>query len=57
VIACGFGDERADADARAILAEAYPGRRVVSVESRPIFDRGGGIHCITQQQPSLGASA
>ncbi|MDN5603842.1 MAG: agmatine deiminase family protein, partial [Kocuria sp.] len=33
---------------------AYPGREVVSVEARPIFDRGGGIHCITQQQPAGG---
>jgi agmatine deiminase len=53
VIACGFGEERADADARAILADAYPGRRVVTVDARPIFARGGGIHCITQQQPAV----
>lgn len=51
VIACGFGDVR-DGDAAAILAEHYPGRRVVSVDARPLFDRGGGIHCITQQQPT-----
>ncbi len=51
VIACGFGDAR-DADAVAILAEQYPGRRVVTVDARPLFERGGGIHCITQQQPS-----
>lgn len=53
VIACGFGEERADAAAREILAAAYPGRRVVTVDSRPIFARGGGIHCITQQQPEV----
>lgn len=51
VIACAFGDPR-DADAAAILAEQYPGRRVVSVDARPLFARGGGIHCITQQQPA-----
>lgn len=51
VIACGFGEERADAAAREILADVYPGRRVVTVDSREIFARGGGIHCITQQQP------
>ena len=51
VIACAFGDPR-DADAAAILAEQYPGRRVVSVDARPLFERGGGIHCITQHQPS-----
>jgi agmatine deiminase len=56
VIACGFGEERADAAARRILEEAYPGRRVVSVDARPIFARGGGVHCITQQQPRVEAS-
>ena len=55
VIACGFGDDTADARAREILADAYPGRRVVTVDARPLFDRGGGIHCITQQQPTLTA--
>jgi agmatine deiminase len=53
VIACGFGEERADATARAILAEAYPGREVVTVDARGLFARGGGIHCITQQQPAV----
>jgi agmatine deiminase len=53
VIACGFGEDRADAEARAILADAYPGREIVTVDARPIFARGGGIHCITQQQPAL----
>ena len=52
VIACSFGDAR-DADAAAILSDAYPGRRVVSVDARPLFARGGGIHCITQQQPAV----
>ncbi|QIS16902.1 hypothetical protein F5544_17720 [Nocardia arthritidis] len=51
VICCGFGDPN-DAVARDILAEAYPGRRVVTVDAREIFARGGGIHCITQQQPA-----
>lgn len=54
VVLCGFGEEAADARAREIIGEAYPGRRVVSVDARPLFDRGGGIHCITQQQPMVG---
>jgi agmatine deiminase len=50
VIACAFAD-RADAAARELLASAYPGREIVCVDARPIFARGGGIHCITLQQP------
>ncbi len=53
VVACGFGEERADARARSILADAYPGRKVVTVDARELFARGGGIHCITQQQPRV----
>jgi len=51
VVACAFDDPR-DADAVAILREAYPGREVVTVDARPLFERGGGVHCITQQQPA-----
>lgn len=53
IIACGFGEERADARAREILEAAYPGRRAVTVDARQIFAGGGGIHCITQQQPAV----
>ena len=51
VIACTFGDDQ-DERSLGVLAEAYPGRQVVGVDARPLFDRGGGIHCITQQQPA-----
>jgi agmatine deiminase len=52
VVACTFDDPR-DAEALEILAAAYPGRRVVGVDARAIFARGGGIHCITQQEPAI----
>lgn len=52
VIACAF-DDPADDEAREILVDAYPGRTVVQLDARPIFARGGGIHCITQQQPAI----
>ncbi|THG33115.1 agmatine deiminase family protein [Naasia lichenicola] len=54
VIACGF-DDPMDEVAAGILAEQYPGRTVVTVDARELYARGGGIHCITQQQPSLPA--
>ncbi|MEF9982289.1 MAG: agmatine deiminase family protein [Glutamicibacter sp.] len=51
VIACSFDDPN-DHQAASILAAAYPGREVASVDARELFARGGGIHCITQQQPA-----
>ncbi|MGW5877495.1 agmatine deiminase family protein [Nocardiopsis terrae] len=51
VVLCAFDDPR-DEDAARILAEAYPGRRIEQVDARDIFRFGGGVHCITQQQPT-----
>lgn len=51
VIACVF-DDPVDATALEILAAEYPGRTIVPIQARPIFDRGGGVHCITQHQPA-----
>lgn len=50
VVSCGYGEPEADARAAAILAEQY-GREVVTIDARPVLARGGGIHCITAQQP------
>jgi agmatine deiminase len=50
VIAGTFGDPN-DEQALDILAAAYEGREVVALDARPLFERGGGIHCITLQQP------
>lgn len=52
VLACAF-DDPADDRALGVLREAYPGREVIGVDARPLFARGGGIHCITQQQPRV----
>jgi agmatine deiminase len=51
VVACSF-DDPSDAEAVEILSSVYPGRTVVSVDARPFFARGGGIHRITQNQPA-----
>ncbi|MGI8678298.1 MAG: agmatine deiminase family protein [Jatrophihabitans sp.] len=51
VIACSFDDPN-DAQAAVVLRDVYPDREVVTLDARPLFERGGGIHCITQQQPA-----
>lgn len=51
VVLCSFADERDDAAAQ-VISRAYPGREVVQVDARDVFAFGGGIHCITQQQPA-----
>lgn len=53
VIGAEFGDDRADAEAKKILEQLYPGREVVSLDVDPIGAAGGGIHCATQQQPRV----
>jgi agmatine deiminase len=40
-----------DAEARSIIAGAYPGREVVLVPGAVLAYGGGGPHCITQQVP------
>ena len=51
VICPRFDDPRDDA-ARERLEDAYPGRDIRMLDARALFAMGGGIHCITQQQPS-----
>lgn len=52
-VVAGVFDDPADGQVLEILADAYPGREVVAVDARPLFARGGGVHCITQQQPRV----
>ena len=52
VLLCSFNDEK-DKEAKALLREAYPGREIVLLDATELFARGGGIHCITQQQPAI----
>ena len=47
----GSFQDKNDQEARSILRDCYPGREIVLVDARELFARGGGIHCITQQQP------
>ena len=47
-----YGDGADDA-AVATFRTLCPDRRVVTVDARPLFALGGGVHCITQQQPRV----
>ena len=51
VICPSFDDPRDEA-ARERLKDAYPDRDIRMLDARALFAMGGGIHCITQQQPS-----
>ncbi|NGO77940.1 agmatine deiminase family protein [Streptomyces sp. YC504] len=50
VVLCAFDDPR-DEHAAGIFRRLFPDRTVTLVDARAIFAGGGGIHCITQQQP------
>jgi len=41
-----------DDTACALLAECFPGRRIVPIDSRPLVAGLGALHCLTQQVPS-----
>jgi agmatine deiminase len=47
-----FGDADYDQRARAAFERAFPGRTVVALRIDTIAEGGGGIHCISQQQPA-----
>lgn len=43
-----------DAEAQAVLRNAFPGYRIIPIETEAVNLGGGGIHCITQQMPVAG---
>ncbi len=44
-------DDPNDAEANSILQELYPNRTVVGIPAIEMGLEGGGVHCVTQQQP------
>jgi agmatine deiminase len=52
-VVVGTFNDKNDDEAVEILTRLYPGRRIESVDGRSIFSHGGGVHCITQQQPQI----
>jgi agmatine deiminase len=51
VVMPAFGDSN-DEKARAVLADCFPGRDILQLDAQDIVAGGGGIHCITQQEPA-----
>ncbi|HEX4080198.1 MAG TPA: agmatine deiminase family protein [Rhizomicrobium sp.] len=45
-------DDPADLAARSVLADCFPEREIAQVDALAIVQGGGGIHCITQQEPA-----
>ena len=52
VLAPVFEDPK-DGEALEILKGVFPNRRIVGIDSRELLIGLGGVHCVTQQQPSL----
>jgi len=46
-----------DAAACSIIADCFPGRRVVPVDCRVLIAGLGALHCLTQQVPAAPAAA
>jgi agmatine deiminase len=51
VVLPGFDDAN-DEKARMCLARCFPGRDILQIDATDIVQGGGGIHCITQQEPA-----
>lgn len=53
-----FGGDAAETDRAAgeILQQAFPGRKIRTVDGIPLVREGGNVHCITQQIPAAGRS-
>lgn len=57
VVMPSFATEPGDSQACATVQALFPHHEVVQIDASTIVHGGGGIHCITQQQPSAGGLA
>ena len=51
VVSAQFGDTTTDAGSKATLTGLFPGRVIEQLNIDNLGGGGGGIHCVTQQQP------
>ncbi|REC48049.1 agmatine deiminase family protein [Chryseobacterium pennipullorum] len=51
VLVPNYGDPN-DSVANKIIQDHYPGRKVVGIDVRNLYENGGMVHCVTQQQPA-----
>jgi agmatine deiminase len=47
-------DDAMDSAAFHVIQDAFPERQIVEIDASVLIQGGGGIHCITQQQPKAG---
>lgn len=51
IVMPSFGYEEYDRKAYELFVTLFPGRSISQIDALDVFAGGGGIHCITQQQP------
>ena len=51
IVMPAFGYERYDKKAYELFTKLFPGYDISQIDALDVFAGGGGIHCITQQQP------
>ncbi len=51
IVMPSFEDEKADYNAKTIVQNAFPDKKIITINGIDISMGGGNVHCITQQQP------
>ncbi len=51
VAAMSFDDADADAEAKAVIESLFPDRDVHMLDASTLWNSGGGVHCVTNDQP------
>ena len=51
IVMPSFDDEKADINAKTIVQNAFPDKKIICINGIDISMGGGNVHCITQQQP------